>query len=92
MALKPCIKCGRITTGSKCPACRRNSPYITPSWRQLSLLVIQRDGACVQCGSTHYLSAHHIRAREHGGADHPSNLVALCASCHGRETAAEQHR
>ena len=84
MALKPCLDCGRITTGSRCPPCRRASPYQQHSWRQLSMLVVKRDGVCVRCGSTYYLAAHHITPRNEGGPDHPSNLEALCASCHGR--------
>jgi 5-methylcytosine-specific restriction endonuclease McrA len=63
------------------------------SWRQMSMFVTKRDGACVRCGSTFRLSAHHVIAREDGGADHhPENLEALCASCHGRATAAEHRR
>jgi 5-methylcytosine-specific restriction endonuclease McrA len=56
--------------------CRRQSPYQQPAWRQLSLLVVQRDGACVQCGSREFLTAHHViprgrrtrRSVEFGGA------------------------
>ena len=57
----------------------------------MSMLVTQRDGACVQCGSTHYLSAHHVDPRRDGGRDSLENLVALCARCHGR-LEAEQRR
>jgi hypothetical protein len=35
-----------------------------------------------------YLAAHHVIPRREGGADHPANLVALCASCHGQQRAA----
>jgi 5-methylcytosine-specific restriction endonuclease McrA len=92
MALKPCLSCGRITTGSRCPPCRRASPYQQPGWRQLSMLVVNRDGACVTCGSTHYLAAHHKIPRSDGGLDHPSNLEALCASCHARLEAGRRAR
>ncbi len=80
MALKPCLDCGRITTGSRCPPCRRASPYQQHSWRQLSMLVVKRDGVCVRCGSNYYLSAHHVIPRSQGGPDDVSNLVSLCAS------------
>jgi hypothetical protein len=60
MALKPCLVCGRVTTGSKCPQCRRASPYQRTEWRQLSAFVVKRDGSCRQCGSTHFLAAHHV--------------------------------
>jgi 5-methylcytosine-specific restriction endonuclease McrA len=90
MALRPCLDCGRITTGSRCPLCRRQSPYQQPEWRRLSDFVGARDGSCRECGSTQYLSAHHVIPRNEGGEDHPANLVALCAGCHGRESAAER--
>jgi 5-methylcytosine-specific restriction endonuclease McrA len=90
MALKPCLVCGTITTGSKCPMCRRASPYQQPAWRELSRFVVARDGACRECGSTHYLSTHHVIPRRDGGADHPANVIALCASCHARLTAEER--
>jgi 5-methylcytosine-specific restriction enzyme A len=59
-------------------------PYQQPAWRRLSDFVVARDGSCRECGSTHYLAAHHVIPRNEGGADHPSNLIALCASCHAR--------
>ena len=90
MALKPCLTCGRITTGSRCPPCRRASPYQQPAWRQVSMFVTRRDGACVQCGSPHYLNAHHVIPRAEGGPDTPENLVSLCASCHSRLEAEQQ--
>lgn len=90
MALKPCLRCGRIVNGSTCDPCKRASPYQQPAWRALSHAVVQRDGACVECGSTRYLAAHHVIPRAEGGADHPANLTTLCASCHGRASAEER--
>jgi 5-methylcytosine-specific restriction endonuclease McrA len=54
--------------------------------------VIARDRACVQCGSTSRLSAHHITPRIEGGPDAPSNLEALCASCRARTDAEIRRR
>ena len=82
MALKPCLDCGRVTTGSKCPPCRRASPYQRPEWRQLSLSSSNATDCADECGSTHFLAAHHVIPRGEGGADHPANLVTLCAGCH----------
>jgi cytochrome c553 len=53
-----------VSPWSRCPSCRRQSPYERPGWRRLSAFVVARDGE--------------------RGANHPANLVALCASCHGR--------
>ena len=92
---KPCTVCGRLARASKCRTCSAAAPYRTAEWRQLSLMVTQRDGRCVRCGGNFRLSAHHVIPRAEGGADHPSNLVALCVTCHRAETArehAEQRR
>ena len=69
----------------------RNS---SPARRQLSNFVVARDGRR-ECGSKHYLAAHHVIPRVEGGPDHPSNFVAVCVTCHRAETArehAEQRR
>ena len=39
-AMPRCLTCGRITTGSRCPPCRRQSPYQQPAWRALSDFVV----------------------------------------------------
>jgi 5-methylcytosine-specific restriction endonuclease McrA len=92
--LKPCLDCGRLAQRSRCRICQttrdRSNPYTTSAWRQLSLMVVQRDRACVQCGSTSMLAAHHVIPRAQGGPDALSNLEALCVQCHGRESAAER--
>jgi 5-methylcytosine-specific restriction endonuclease McrA len=88
MALKPCLDCGRLAQGFRCQICatirNRTNPYWTPAWRRLSAAVTAGDGACVDCGSTEQLDAHHDVARAEGGADAPENLVTLCAACHAR--------
>jgi 5-methylcytosine-specific restriction endonuclease McrA len=91
MTLRPCLRCGRIVKGSTCDPCKRASPYQQPAWRALSRAVVQRDGACRECGSRRYLAAHHITPRAEGGPDRADNLETLCASCHAR-LEAEQRR
>jgi 5-methylcytosine-specific restriction endonuclease McrA len=91
MALKPCLDCGQITTGSRCPSCRRASPYQQTAWRQLSAFVVARDGACIDCGSTGpFLMADHVIPRSQGGVDHPANLETRCSSCHAQADAARR--
>lgn len=51
-------------------------------------LVFARDGhACVRCGSTRHLEAHHRLPTGRGGPDSLANLVTLCGptphGCHG---------
>jgi hypothetical protein len=46
--------------------------------------VLNRDGACVLCGSAERLQRHHLVPRCRGGSDTPWNQVALCRECHLR--------
>lgn len=70
-----------------------------PEWKQagnagsFARKVKQRDGACVVCGSTDRLHAHHIKPRcQHPElADDPNNGVTLCRK-HHREAHAAQPR
>ena len=92
--LRPCLDCGRLAYASRCRICKtkrdKTNPYTTPEWRQLSLAVVERDGACVKCGARYGLQAHHVIPRAEGGPDTLRNLEALCVACHGRESAAER--
>lgn len=40
------------------------------------------DGKCEICGTTMFLTCHHIIAREDGGLNEEDNLIALCRTCH----------
>jgi hypothetical protein len=51
--------------------------------------VLNRDGACVLCGSTEELQRHHLVPRSKGGSDTPENQVVLCGECHRRLHAGE---
>lgn len=60
---------------------------------RLRRLVYSRDaGMCQHCNRVvgKHREAHidHIVPKKHGGADEPSNLQLLCASCHARKTGA----
>jgi DEAD/DEAH box helicase domain-containing protein len=78
-----------------------------PNWQAQRKLVLERDGfRCRTCGASGdetLLHVHHIRPfREYGyvpgenehykTANHPDNLVTLCASCHRRAEAGQQTR
>jgi 5-methylcytosine-specific restriction endonuclease McrA len=96
MPLRPCLDCGRLAKRSRCRICQttrdRSNPYTRPEWRELSFAVVKRDGACVRCGSTFRLGAHHGAPRAEGGPDTPENLETLCVRCHGRESGEERRR
>lgn len=65
--------------------------YRGPHWAKIKRAVRKRDGCCVLCGNTKGLHVHHgVPFRlfdEHEQANHPSNLVTLCAVCHRKEEA-----
>src|SRR6185295_5901611 len=55
------------------------------AWRLLTERVRDRDQhRCVSCSARRPLQVHHVIPRSAGGPDHESNLVSLCAPCHGR--------
>jgi 5-methylcytosine-specific restriction endonuclease McrA len=48
-------------------------------------LVLKRDGwRCQECGAMKNLQIHHMKRRSQLGDDLMSNLITLCASCHGK--------
>lgn len=80
MKRRPCLTCGRLTNGSRCPEHQgRNGS--TRAWRALRAAVLDRDGhRCQKCGAsaTH---VDHVMPLAHGGTDNYANLRALCARC-----------
>ena len=46
--------------------------------------VVNRSGKapCQICKEPHILHTHHIEGRDVPNANHPSNLVDICANCH----------
>jgi 5-methylcytosine-specific restriction endonuclease McrA len=92
LKVKRCCPLGHAgPIGQPCPVCgsrphrqRPARPSLrTQHWRELAVYVKRRDGACVECGVTTGLVAHHVVPAREGGVDDPSNLVTLCRSCHG---------
>lgn len=51
--------------------------------------VLNRDGACVLCGSRKKLQRHHLVPRSKGGSDTSLNQVAVCGECHRKLHAGE---
>lgn len=55
-------------------------------------------GKCELCGTTFFLTCHHIISRDEGGLNEEENLIVLCKSCHdeiedqGYQTRAEIKR
>ena len=47
--------------------------------------VLERDRwRCQECGSLRNLQVHHLQPRSQLGSDTITNLITLCALCHGK--------
>jgi 5-methylcytosine-specific restriction endonuclease McrA len=56
------------------------------AYKALREQVLQRDGwRCQNCSSSNDLQVHHIKPRGRLGHDESSNLITLCAACHGQQ-------
>lgn len=66
MAFKPCVGCGRLTSGSRCDACDLKLPPkergYDYAWSKLSKRARQRQPWCSRCGATEGLQLHHEAA------------------------------
>ena len=51
-------------------------------WREIRDQFLADHPLCAQCGNAPATVAHHVVRKRDGGSDDPSNLLALCASCH----------
>jgi 5-methylcytosine-specific restriction endonuclease McrA len=95
--LMPCLVCGRLSKGSRCPRHRvvgwRERP--SPSSRdrlppgERAKVRAERGDVCEACGlpgtADDPLEVHHERAVSEGGTHSRGNLRVLHASCHKRE-------
>lgn len=93
--------CGTLTDQSRCDAHRRaarqqrvdNRVYDSPGHRRFRRLVLKRDPLCVLCGAPATVADHFPTDRRDlvaQGLDpnDPARGRGLCASCHGKATAA----
>ena len=67
---------------------RQKRPRLKLNPKEYSVVrkcVLNRDGwRCQACGSTKNLQVHHMKRRNQLADDAMSNLIALCADCHGK--------
>ena len=64
------------------PIDQARHPNGCATWEGLSAKIIKRDEACIFCGRTKNLQAHHKVPREYGGGHEEENLGAACRRCH----------
>lgn len=95
MTVRPCLGCGRLTTGSRCAACprptaagyssaeRRRRAELVQRWREQHGETCpgwQRPAHAVTAPNR--LSADHVRAVARGGQQ-SGPLQVLCVKCNG---------
>ena len=84
-----CTVCRRrIPQGPRCSRHALKSPS-NRAWREAGAAgvrqqVLDRDGACVDCGSTEDLEVDHLIPVSQGGKTEPENQATRCADCHRR--------
>jgi 5-methylcytosine-specific restriction endonuclease McrA len=87
---RPCLICGRISDGSRCPDHR--IPPRRSEYQRNAALVRAAALTCHVCGQGFSAAdppvADHIRPRIFGGDDSLDNLAPAHASCNGRRGAA----
>jgi 5-methylcytosine-specific restriction endonuclease McrA len=66
----------------------RHKPRVKLSPEEYTVVrkkVLERDSwRCQDCGAIKELQVHHIKPRSQLGGDVMQNLIALCATCHGK--------
>lgn len=92
---KPCIECGAVSQGTRCPTCARarankrqrpayRQAYSDPAYRQARDTL--RGQPCWICGQPSD-TVDHIVALAKGGTNHPANLAPACRPCNSRRGA-----
>jgi 5-methylcytosine-specific restriction endonuclease McrA len=89
MTRRPCLTCGRPSSGSRCPAHR--IPARGSTYARNAALVRASATICHLCGLPFTAAdqpvADHLVARAHGGSDQLANLAPAHASCNLRRGA-----
>jgi 5-methylcytosine-specific restriction endonuclease McrA len=97
--VRPCLDCGQLWRGSRCPACARaqdrrrgtTAERFGAGWATISRKVIERDGGVCQLSlpgcTVVATTADHIISRSQGGDSDPANLRAACRACNSRRGA-----
>lgn len=95
-ALKVCIECGELGSGTRCDACQAeldqrlgrqrggaNARGYTRQWQGQSARVRREQPYCDECGTPVDLTCDHVVAKANGGTDDRSNLTTLCRRHNG---------
>lgn len=78
--LRPCLDCGAVTAGPRCPDCTRPVKRRRNAERDAAATQVARRPWCARCGATDDLTADHLVAFEAGGtlADGARTLCRRC--------------
>lgn len=60
------------------------------SYKTTRAIAIERDGACLICGTTSHLTVHHRIPRRVMRVNTPCNLLTVCRRCHDTVEALDQ--
>ena len=67
---------------------RRSAP-LPKGWAKTRRRILRRDHhRCYLCGGE-ATEVDHVQPASQGGGDEPTNLAAICSTCHARKTAHE---
>lgn len=95
MLMKPCIECGELSEGARCPE-HTQVKFVAPTtargygsaWQKLSVRARRLQPFCSDCGATDDLTADHSpEAWERHAAGLPIRLVdvdVVCRSCNSK--------
>ncbi len=90
----PCLDCGKVTKGTRCPACQRvhealrgshRAHYNTEAYRRHRASL--KGLSCHICGLPGSDTVDHVIPLVLGGADYPNNLLPAHRSCNSRKGA-----
>jgi 5-methylcytosine-specific restriction endonuclease McrA len=89
---RPCLVCGVVTQGSRCPAHQRpgaahKAAYNDTAYRRARAVVRATGPACWLCGRPGADTLDHVTPLAAGGANVPSNWAPAHKGCNSRRGA-----
>ena len=105
MTVRPCIVCGALTDGTRCPDHRRpawrssRTQGMTTAqrgydsaWQRARRAQLRTEPQCRGCGAPATEVDHIIPIADGGARLDPGNLASVCTTCHRAKTLRDAHR